>query len=40
MDLSLIDALSRVHSKQVLVNEIAIRNSVVLDGHLELMDFG
>lgn len=38
--LSVIDTLSYVHSKRVLVDEIALRNFLVADGQLKLSDFG
>ncbi|KIW76984.1 hypothetical protein Z517_09428 [Fonsecaea pedrosoi CBS 271.37] len=38
--LSIIDTFSYVHSRRVLVNDIALRNILVSDGQLKLADFG
>jgi serine/threonine protein kinase len=38
--LSLIDTLSYIHSRRVLVDEIALRNIVILDKKLKVTDFG
>lgn len=38
--LSIIDTLSYVRSRRVLVDEIALRNFLVVDGQLKLADFG
>ncbi|TKA70972.1 hypothetical protein B0A49_07294 [Cryomyces minteri] len=38
--LSLTDALSYIHSCRVFVDEIALRNVLVIDGQLKLSDFG
>lgn len=38
--LSIIDTLSYVHSRRVLVDDIALRNFLVADGQLKLADFG
>lgn len=38
--LSVINTLSYIHSQRVLVDDIALRNLLVADGHLKLADFG
>lgn len=38
--LSLTETLSYVHSRRVFVDEIALRNILVVDDHLKLADFG
>lgn len=38
--LRLVDAFSYIHSRKVFVDDIALRNILVLDGELKLADFG
>ncbi|OAL28653.1 hypothetical protein AYO20_09377 [Fonsecaea nubica] len=38
--LSIIDAFSYIHSRRVLVDDIALRNILVSDGQLKLADLG
>lgn len=38
--LSLTETLSYVHSRRVFVDEIALRNILVVEGHLKRADFG
>lgn len=38
--LSLLETFSNVHSRKVFVDDIALRNILILDGQLQLADFG
>ncbi|KAF3484174.1 serine/threonine protein kinase [Arthroderma uncinatum] len=37
---SVVDTLSHVHSRKVFVDDIALRNILILDGQVQLADFG